>query len=293
MTQVISGKTKVVGIIGAPVGHSLSPVMHNAAFCALGLDYIYVPFPTAVADLPAAVAGFKAVGVVGFNATVPHKVALLPLLDLISPEAELVGAVNTVQILDGKLHGYNTDGTGLLSALSRDLRFTPAGQSVLLLGAGGAARSAVYGLAISGAARITIANRSLARGRELLDRFRPHFPDVALEFEPLSRLADPAFIAQFDLVLNTTTVGMREDRFEELNLGHLKSGAVVYDMVYAPPVTPLLKEAAELGTPRANGIGMLVAQGEAAFRIWTGIEPPAGCMRRALDVTLDIRQNSK
>jgi shikimate dehydrogenase len=279
---VVSGKTRVVGIIGSPVAHSLSPVMHNAAFRALGLDYVYVPFPTPVEELAAAVAGFRATGVAGFNATIPHKVALVPLLDEISPEARLVGAVNTVAIRDRRLLGYNTDGIGLLSALSLDLDFTPKGRSILLLGAGGAARSALYALADAGARRIAVANRSAERGGALVAAFKTHFPGVELSLEPLERLQNPEFLPGFDCLVNTSSVGMKGESFPHLELSLLNRDAVVYDMVYSPRVTPLLARAAELGLRRANGIGMLVAQGEAAFEIFTGTAPPHGLMRRTL-----------
>ena len=278
----VSGKTKVVGIIGSPVSHSLSPIMHNAAFAALGLDWVYVPFPVACAELPAAVAGLRALGVVGFNVTIPHKVAVLPLLDRISPEAELIGAVNTVLIEEGRLTGFNTDGIGLLAALSAKLGFAPAGRSVLLLGAGGAARSALAALAGAGAARLTLANRSPEKGRDLVRLLAGRQTGTELSAVSLERLAEPEFLQGFDLIVNTTSVGMAGDAFAGLELSGLKPGLAVYDMVYAPPLTPLLARARALGIPAANGLGMLVAQGEAAFAIWTGEAAPAGVMERAL-----------
>jgi shikimate dehydrogenase len=279
---IIAGKTTVAGIIGWPIAHSLSPVMQNAAFAALGLDWVFVPFAVAPANLGQAVAGLKALGVAGFNVTIPHKVAILPLLDRISPEAELIGAVNTVALKDGVLTGYNTDGIGLLAALSGKLGFTPAGRSVLVLGAGGAARSAVASLAGAGAARITVANRSAEKGRDLVLTLTGRLPGTAFGADALERLRDPSYLAGFDLIVNTTSVGMEEDAFPGLDLANLKPGAVVYDMVYAPPVTPLLAQAAALGIAGANGLGMLVAQGEAAFAIWTGVSAPQGCMEQAL-----------
>ena len=278
----ISGKTTVAGIIGWPVSHSLSPLMHNAAFAALGLDWAYVPFPVAPDALPAAVAGLAALGGAGFNVTIPPKVAIMPLLDRVSPEAELIGAVNTVLVRDGKLTGFNTDGIGLLAALSGKLGFTPAGRSVLVLGAGGAARSAVASLCGAGAARVAVANRSLEKAQSLGSQLAGRLAGTILSAEPLERLCAPGFLGSFDLVVNTTSVGMAGDSFQELDLLRLKSGAVVYDMVYAPPLTPLLARAAECGVRGANGLGMLVAQGEAAFSIWTGAAPPEGCMERAL-----------
>jgi len=278
----ISGKTTLVGIIGSPVSHSLSPAMHNAAFAALGLDWLYVPFPVCREKLPAAVCGLAALGVAGFNVTIPHKVAILPLLDSISPEAELIGAVNTVAVKDGRLTGFNTDGVGLLAALTGKLGFSAAGRSVLVLGAGGAARSAVAALASAGAARVEVANRSLEKARELVSLLSERLPETSFSADSLRRLADPRYLESFDLIVNTTSVGMAGDSFADLRLARLKPGLVVYDMVYAPPVTPLLAEAAACGVPAANGLAMLVSQGEAAFSIWTGVTPPAGCMEQAL-----------
>nr|C6E5S6.1 RecName: Full=Shikimate dehydrogenase (NADP(+)); Short=SDH [Geobacter sp. M21] len=284
--MTITGKTRVTGIIGWPVAHSLSPPMHNAAFEALGLDFAYVPFPVAPERLAAGIAGLAALGVVGFSVTIPHKVAILPLLDRIAPEAELIGAVNTVAVKEGILTGYNTDGIGLLSALRSKLGFQPEGRSVLVLGAGGAARSAVASLGLAGAGRVEVANRSLDAGRGLAETMGERLPGTVFGFQPLGRVSDKGYLSGFDLVVNTTSVGMAGDGFAGLDLSALKRGASVYDMVYAPLVTPLLAQAEVVGVPSANGLGMLAAQGEAAFRIWTGAVPPEGCMEKALAARL-------
>lgn len=284
--MTITGKTKLAGIIGWPISHSLSPVMQNAAFAASGLDWAYVPFAVPPERLGEAVAGLRALGIAGFNVTIPHKVAVMGLLDRIAPEAQLIGAVNTVAVEDGLLVGYNTDGIGLLAALAGKLGFDPAGRSVLVVGAGGAARSGVAALARAGASRIDVANRSLLKGAELARAVALSYPGCALAAEPLERLAEPGYLALFDLVVNTTSVGMAGDAVSGLDLAKGKPGLAVYDMVYAPPVTPLLFRAAQLGLPCANGLGMLVAQGEAGFEIWTGAKPPEGCMERALSERL-------
>jgi len=278
----ITGKTRLTGIIGSPIGHSLSPVMHNAAFAALGLDWVYVPFAVAPENLPEAVAGLAALGIVGYNVTIPHKVAVIPLLDRISPEAELAGAVNVVKLEDGLLTGYNTDGSGLLAALALEFGFAPAGSRVLVLGAGGAARAAAAALARAGVCELTLANRTAAGAKALAGTLAAKLPGTAFQVVGLERLAQREFLAGFDLIVNTTSVGMAQDAFAGLSLAGLKSGLAVYDMVYAPPVTPLMQEAARSGVPSANGLGMLVAQGEAAFAIWTGRTPPEGVMARAL-----------
>ena len=278
----ITGATRLAGIIGSPISHSLSPVMHNAAFAELGLDWVFVPFAVAPERLPQAIAGLAALGVAGFNVTIPHKVAVMPLLDRIAAEAELIGAVNVVDLKDGVLTGYNTDGIGLLAALEREFGFTAPDRSVLVLGAGGAARAAAAALGSAGAAALCLTNRTPGAAHELVAGLAPRLHGAAWSVETLERLADPGFLSQFDLIVNTTSVGMKGDSFPGLTLAGLKPGLAVYDMVYAPPVTPLMKEAQACGVPTANGLSMLVAQGEAAFTIWTGLTPPQGCMARAL-----------
>lgn len=278
----ITGKTQVLGIIGHPVEHSLSPVMHNAAIAALGIDYVYVPFAVEPESLSTALNGLRVLGIRGFNVTIPHKSAILPLLDRISPEAELCGAVNTVCREKDHLVGYNTDGTGLLRSLRDDLGFDPSGSAILVLGAGGAARGALASLCNAGASRIIVANRTRERGEILVERFRDRFQKVDFHLSSLDMKQLECHMKSADLLLNTTSVGMNGSSFEGLDLSNLASHAVVYDMVYCPSETPLLAAAKSSGNACANGLGMLAAQGEAAFYIWTGIELPAGLMKSRL-----------
>jgi shikimate dehydrogenase len=278
----ITGKTKILGIIGHPVAHSLSPVMHNAAIEALGLEYVYVPFQVAPDHLTTAIHGLRSLGVRGFNVTIPHKSAIMPLLDRISPEAELCGAVNSVKLENDLLVGYNTDGAGLLKSLRDDLGFDPAGAIVLVLGAGGAARGALASLCSAGASRIIVANRTRERGKALVETFRDRFGDVSFHLSSLEKGSLEENLKDADLLLNTTSVGMNGSSFEGLNLATMGNRAMVYDMVYAPPETPLLADARRNRLACANGIGMLAAQGESAFSIWTGVEPPQGLMKERL-----------
>lgn len=278
----ISGKTRVLGIVGWPVGHSLSPVMHNAAIAALGIDYVYVPFPVEPEHLGQAVEGLRRLGVRGFNVTIPHKTAIIPFLDRVSREAELCGAVNTVRQEGELLVGHNTDGTGLLASLREDLGFDPRGSSILVLGAGGAALGAVAALAGAGASRIVVANRTAERGAALVERFRPVFGAVEFLLSSLRPGELAEHVNTADLLLNTTSVGMNGTSFEDLPLAGMRPYGRVYDMVYAPTETPLLAEARKLGLKCANGLGMLASQGEAAFSLWTGIEPPDGHMKITL-----------
>ncbi len=278
----ITGKTRVLGIVGWPVGHSLSPAMHNAAIAALGIDYIYVPFPVDPEHLGPAVEGLRRLGVQGFNVTIPHKSAIIPFLDRVSREAGLCGAVNTVRRDGDLLVGHNTDGAGFLASLREDLGFDPRGAAILVLGAGGAALGAVAALSGAGAARIIVANRTAERGASLVERFRPVFGGVGFSLSSLCPGELAGHLRTIDLLVNTTSVGMNGTRFEDLPLAELRSGGRVYDMVYAPAETPLLAAARERGLTCANGLGMLASQGEAAFSLWTGIEPPAGLMKITL-----------
>lgn len=283
----ITGKTGVLGIIGWPVAHSLSPLMQNAALEAMGLDWIYVPFPVCEDDLARAVVGLKTLGVIGFNVTIPHKTAIIPLLDRITPEARLMGAVNTVKREGDEFVGYNTDGAGFMKSLRDDLGFDPAGRRIAVLGAGGAARAAVASLAQGGAAVVTIANRSLDRGEKLAGEFAGVFRGTQFAAMPLDISLFNSEAQNFDLLVNTTSVGMGESAFDGLGIWRMKQTASVYDMVYTPWETPLLADARKAGLRFANGIGMLVSQGECALSIWSGMDPPTGVMRRRILTVLN------
>ena len=281
MIPVIGGKTGVLCIIGDPVGHSRSPVMQNAAIAASGLDYVYVPFRVAAAHLERAVEGLRAVGVAGFNVTIPHKTTIIPFLDGLDESAEIAGAVNTVRMCDGSLIGHNTDGDGLVDALAGDLDFVPGTSPILLLGAGGAARGAIAALCRSGARTIFVANRSADHAESLVSPMRMRFPGVCMEVVPYHVIAHE-LLASVSLLLNTTSLGMKGECFEHIEIEALPKTAKLFDMVYGQSATPLVNSALQLGLRAVNGLGMLVAQGERAFEIWTGVTPPRGVMRRAL-----------
>jgi shikimate dehydrogenase len=286
---MISGTTRVTGVWGWPVRHSLSPDMHNAAFAHLGMDWCYVPFAVAPEALPDAVRAVRALGIVGVNATIPHKEALVNLVDEVDPEARAVGAVNTIHNDAGVLRGYSTDGIGFLGALQRE-GFDARGKRVVVLGAGGAARSVVWSLVGIGAARVTVVNRTPERARQLADlgnsRGR-HVVDAAgMEARPLIEAVRAA-----DLLVNTTSVGMHPHVDDPLLVPEdaLHAGLFVYDLIYTPPVTRLLAAATRRGARAVNGMWMLVLQGAASFRLWTGVEPPVEVMAEALHAGLARR----
>jgi shikimate dehydrogenase len=281
MLSSLSGSSEVFGIIGHPVRHTLSPAMQNAAMQACGLDGVFVPFDVQPERLGEAVAGLRALGVRGLNVTIPHKTGVVPYLDGLDESAEAAGAVNTISNENGRLVGYNTDGDGLLRSLAEDFAFTPKNSTVVIIGAGGAARGAVAAICRAGARRIAIANRSRDRATSLVTTMEVRYPDTVLAVADCDDQLTP-ILQEADLVVNTTSLGMNGEVIAGLELEALNRNAVVYDMVYAPPVTPLLQEAQRLALRHANGLGMLAAQGELAFRIWTGILPPIGLMKRVL-----------
>ena len=283
----INGRTKIVGIIGWPVEHTLSPVMQNEAFKALRMNWRYLPFPTKPADLPDAIEGVRALGIRGVNLTIPHKEAAVPLLDELSPAAEAIGAVNTVVVEpDGRLFGENTDALGFGEDLAAH-GVRVSGARALVLGAGGAARAVVYVLA-SGGAEVCVLNRSVDRA-EALAREMSEKVGAAICAGGLDEI--PAKAGWADMVVNTTPVGMwpavdSSPWPEDVRFG---KGQVVYDVIYRPQETMLMAHARRCGATAIGGIGMLVRQGAAAFRLWTGKEPPLAAMEAAVRLSWNSR----
>jgi shikimate dehydrogenase len=278
----LSGKTKVYGLLGNPVSHSLSPLMQNHTFQEYRLDAVYVPFRVSGDDLPSAITGLRALNVSGFNVTVPHKESILPLLDRIDLSAHLIGAVNTVINQDGVLVGYNTDVSGFKRTLHEELNFTFSGKLAVVLGAGGACRAAVVALASSGVESIVVANRSLARAKELVDKLSPHFLNVRFFVTDYGNSFYIEQLSLADLVVNTTSVGLKGEDLSFLTLEGIKPSSLIYDMVYSFSETPLIKRARVLNLFSCDGLAMLAAQGEDAFALWTGVKPEAGFMKQYL-----------
>lgn len=284
----IDGRTQLVGVIGWPVEHSLSPAMHNAAFAALGLNWCYVPLAVAPGQVEVALCGLAALGFRGVNVTVPHKQSVLAVLDSIAPDAAAIGAVNTILIARDEngvasLHGYNTDAQGFIGALRRG-GCEPQGKRVVVVGAGGAARAVVHGLLEAGASRVTVLNRTLERACKLVSELG----DSRLEAQELTpelllRAADAA-----ELLVNTTTVGMWPNVQESIWPAGVAvpPHLTVFDLVYNPLETLLLRQARESGARAIDGLGMLVEQGALAFEIWTGRSAPVEVMRTACEQEL-------
>lgn len=281
----IDGHTKLAFILGYPVGHSLSPAIHGAAFRATGLNAAYLPWPVAPDRLAAAVQGLRAMdNLLGANVTVPHKEAILPLLDGLTPEAEAVGAVNTVLPRNGKLLGDNTDAAGFLAALREELGCEVAGITAVILGAGGAARAVAIGLARAGARRLILVNRSPDRANRLADLVARRHPGCHITAQPLHPHWGMEKVPEARLLVNTTSLGLQANDPALLEYASLSAPTVVYDLIYNPPETPLLQAARARGCRAANGLGMLVHQGALAFERWSGKPAPVGAMREALGI---------
>ncbi|MBI4284796.1 MAG: shikimate dehydrogenase [Chloroflexi bacterium] len=280
MGNSISGRTIVCGIIGDPIEHTMSPAMHNAAFAKLGLDYVYVPFRVKAEDLGQAVAGMRALSIRGLNVTIPHKVAAMPLLDELDPLAQKIGAVNTVVNDGGMLRGYNTDAYGFLQALLA--KAEPEGKKVVLVGAGGAARAIAFVLAERGA-QLVILNRpqemdwAVALAKRVGEAFRKNAEALELHRENLAKVLFDAAI-----LVNATSVGMSPGVNETpVPADLLRDGLVVFDIVYNPLKTRLLREAEAADATTVSGIDMLVWQGALAFEKWTGQKAPVDAMKEA------------
>jgi shikimate dehydrogenase len=257
---------KLLGIIGHPVAHSLSPLMHNRAAELIGLDCVYCAFDVAPQNLKEALYGMRALGVQGLNVTVPHKEKVIPFLDGLDEEAALIGAVNTITLKNGKLIGSNTDAKGFIRSVQQN-RFRPRGKSAVIIGAGGSARAIGVALCRAGLSKLTIINRSAQRGRRLV-RTLSKLGDVSFAASDKSHAAKAAEAA--DIVVQTTPCGMKHSDALPLSNPAFHKGQWVYDIIYAPIETRFLKKARLKGAKTSNGLSMLVYQGSESFKIWTG-----------------------
>ena len=277
----ITAKTQLVGLIGWPVSHSVSPAMHNAAFAKLGLNWRYVPLPVPLDPaerIGEAVRGVRALGMKGCNVTVPHKQSVMPHLDALTQAAEAIGAVNTIIVQEnGALLGDNTDAPGFV----RDVKshgVALAGKRALVLGAGGSSRAVVYGLAEAGCESIAIVNRTAEKAQELAAAMQPYFPSCTVKNARLTEAAPHA-----DFVVNCTSLGMtpKVDSTPWDEAIPFRKEQIVYDLVYNPRETRLMRKAAVDGATAVGGLGMLVWQGAIALERWTGKSAPVETMADA------------
>jgi shikimate dehydrogenase len=265
--------TKFIVLLGNPLGHSLSPAMHNRVFEKLELDYCYLPVQVTPENLKTVFAGLTRMNVGGFNVTIPHKVRIIEYLDALDPLAATIGAVNTICIKDGKTLGYNTDGEGFIRSLEEEGKILVQNKRIFLLGCGGAARAIAMTLAFRGAAEIFISNRTLAKAEALATEINEKVRNCAKALKTQPNL-QTEIIKSCDILVNGTSLGMHpRDQESPIGAESLFAHLVVADIVYKPHTTRLLANAQAKGCRIVHGLGMLIYQGAAAFKLWTGFDP--------------------
>jgi shikimate dehydrogenase len=279
----INAATRLCAVFGSPIAHSASPAMHNAAFAALGLNWRYLAFEVNPKNLRAAIEGAKAMNFAGINLTVPHKLLAVEMVDELDESAKKWGAVNTIKFVQSPKSkvqttiGFNTDADAIAQSLREDLKIKLRGAKVLLLGAGGAGKTAALKLATESVSELFLVNRTQNKAKKIADEIKKQFPSVKVSTDyPKSNV---------DLLLNATSLGLKPDDSSPLDEKQfsLKQTRAVYDMIYRPAETKLLAAAKKSGCKTANGLGMLLHQGAKAFEIWTGKPAPLDVMRKALE----------
>ena len=280
----IKGSTNIVGLIGHPVEHSFSPPMHNAAFKKLGMDYAYVAFDVDPKNLKSAIEGAKSLNIKGFNVTIPHKIQVMDYLDEIDEVAGLIGAVNTIDFKDMK--GYNTDGIGAVKAIEEVTSIK--GKNVVVAGAGGASRAISFYIAKYGADSLTILNRNVEKAQKLAGDVSDSDLIANVNSDSVSQIN--SYLDDADILIDTTPVGMHPHIDDEpiTTSEHMHEDMAVFDAVYNPNETVLLKEAIKAGAKPVYGIKMLLYQGAESFKIWTGQDAPVDEMENALKQTLNL-----
>ncbi|MCM8778586.1 MAG: shikimate dehydrogenase [Candidatus Omnitrophica bacterium] len=272
--------TKIYGIIGYPVRHSFSPVMHNSAFQSAKINAVYLAFEVLPENLKDALVGMKAIGIQGFNVTIPHKETCIPFLDEVYPTAKIIGAVNTVVLKEGKFIGYNTDGKGFIRALETELKIKPRGKRFFILGAGGAARAVGFNLLQEGARELALYDIVRSKAESLVIDLRLHFPNAQIEL--FTNLPNSP-LKGFNCLINATPLGMKKEDALVIDPKVFHPKLIVCDLIYNPPQTKLLKIAQSKRLRTMNGLGMLLYQGVLSWEIWTGKKAPVSIMRKELE----------
>jgi len=279
----IGGSTKTTGLFGFPVKHTASPAFQNAAFDALGLDWVYLPFEVKPEKLGNAVKAIRALGMPGVNITIPHKEMVIDHIDDITHDAEAIGAVNTIQNIEGMLMGHNTDGKGFMRSL---LEIEPSGvkgKNIFLMGSGGAGRAIAVQSAIEHAASIYFCDKDEPRASALARQIQLRFKPIPVKQIPFDEEEIADSVSKADIFVDATPLGMHPDDPMSINPEWLTPGTLVADLVYNPPVTRLVAAAKKRGCRTLNGLGMLLHQGTLSFEIWTGMKAPIDVMRKALE----------
>lgn len=310
--MMITGNGKIFGLIGDPVGHSLSTFMHNTVFNELNLDHAYVPFNVREENLFKAINGAKGLNINGLNVTIPHKINVMEFIDEIDPVAKMIGAVNTIKFENGKSIGYNTDGVGAIKSLG-ELTLVK-NKKVIIIGAGGASRAVGFQLAISGVDNLLIVNRTVEKAKHLINDFKNRLNDPVLcgskntanfkDLDDSNNSKNLNILSNFnknttfdyggfdtlkeqvkdcDILINATSIGLYPNVNESpINEGILHSDLIVYDLIYNPIETKLLKEAKKIDAKTISGVKMLVYQGAESLKIWTGIDAPIDIMEKVV-----------
>lgn len=285
--NMVTGKTKVIGIIGNPIGHSISPQLHNTISRQLGMNIIYVPFKVEESDLESAVRGLKSLNVLGFNVTIPYKESIISYLDEVTDEAALMGSVNTVKNIGGKLYGFNTDTRGFVRSFTKEAKTTFKDKTVAIIGAGGTARALAIKIALEGSKKIYIINRTLHKAEEVAGRINNKIESIAKAIGLDSIESTPA-LCESDIIINTTPLGMYPDT-EKTPLDkdfRFSKNQIVFDVIYNPRKTLFLARAEEYGCTIVNGYGMLISQGIQAYEIWTDTKIPTILSEQIQDLLL-------
>jgi shikimate dehydrogenase len=280
----IDGTTKIVGVFGSPIAHTASPALHNAAFAALNMNWAYVAFHVEPQNLRGALMGARDMGLTGVNLTLPHKILALEIVDEVHSEARRLGSVNTVLMEHGKLRGFNTDGYGFVKAIEEEFNFTLAGKRILILGAGGAGHAIAVKCALEDAALVCVANRTPEKIEPIAKEIaatKTEFRALKLGSREIARHMD-----EIDLLVNATSVGLKPGESLGLDPALFSPKLFVYDTIYRPAKTELLRLASEAGAKAANGASMLVHQGAKSFEVWTRRKAPVAVMRRALKAAI-------
>jgi shikimate dehydrogenase len=271
---------KIYGVLGYPAKHSLSPAMHNAAFKALKINAEYKIFEIEPFELNNFLSSLSEKNILGLNVTVPYKEIVMPVLNNISSEAKLIGAVNTIKVDNAKLKGFNTDGEGFLKSLSEDLGFEPKGKNIAMIGAGGAAKAVAVSVSKARPQSVAIYDIDKAKLSALIARLKENFPNVVYKrADSITGLG----IEKCNLLINATPIGMKDTECCLVEEKLLQRNLLVCDLIYNPPETKLLVLAKKVGAQVCNGLGMLLYQGALSFKLWTGKEAPVEIMREALE----------
>lgn len=289
----VNTETKLTGLLGYPLQHTLSPLLYNCAYEYERLNWCYLPLPVKKADFSDALVGVKALGFVGVNITMPYKETSLQYMDELDSFAELIGAINTVHIVGGRCIAYNTDARGFVQSLQHDACFDPTHKKVVIIGAGGAAKAVTMALASERVSQISVLNRTLQKAVELTEAIEKNYRETsvcAINFDHELE----SIIGNADLIINATPVGMEQDMAAcPIPTDSFHASQLVFDLVYNPPKTKLLQEAEKRGARIINGLGMLIYQAASAFEIWTGRPAPIDHLKKVLTEAIGLKGRAK